>query len=42
MDPVATPGLIALLGLTAVGIFLGWRQARTGFALNSTGTRYLR
>ena len=42
IEPVATPGLLALLGLTAVGIFLGCRQARAGFAFNSTGTRYLR
>jgi hypothetical protein len=42
IDPVAVPGLIALLGLTAVGIFLGYRQARAGFVVNSTGTRYLR
>lgn len=42
IDPVAMAGLIALLGLTAVGIFLGYRQARAGFVVSSMGTRYLR
>lgn len=42
IEPAVVPGLVALLGLTAVGIFLGYRQTRAGIVLNSTGTRYLR
>ena len=38
----ALPGLILLAGLVAVGGFLGYRQARTGFSLGSAGTRFIR
>lgn len=39
----ALPGLLGLAALTATGGALGYRQAKTGFALHAAGTaRYLR
>lgn len=35
---VALPGLAAILGVTALGGFLGYRQAKAGFVLRAAGT----
>ena len=35
---VALPGLAAILGATALGGFLGYRQAKAGFVLRAAGT----
>ncbi len=37
LSPLALPGLFALLGLTALGAFLGYRQARAGMLLQTAG-----
>ena len=29
-DPLVVPGLVTLLGLTAIGAFMGYRQAKAG------------
>ncbi len=40
---VAVPGLVGIFGLTAIGGYLGFRQARAGYILRAAGTaRFLR
>jgi hypothetical protein len=40
---VALPGLAAILGLTALGGLLGYRQAKAGYLLPAAGAgRFLR
>jgi hypothetical protein len=37
------PGLVGIFGLTAIGGYLGFRQARAGYILRAAGTaRFLR
>lgn len=40
-DPLVVPGLVTLLGLTAIGAFMGYRQAKPGLFPTSARTRFL-
>lgn len=41
IDPLVVPGLVTLIGLTAIGAFMGYRQAKAGFFSNSVRTRFI-
>ncbi len=41
LDPLAMPGLVALVGLMLIGAYMGYRQARVGLFPNSARSRFL-